>query len=129
MEDKVENQTPNQTQPESTAPVTPAAFPNPQVDPAPEVIQPTDPPKSTGSDKPAGKNNALVWIVVALIILVLILAGVYFYLTQSTTKPVSTLPQPAAQTPKEDMQTELNSLDVASEGEDFAEVDKDLQQL
>lgn len=122
MEDKLPNQTSTQAQS-----LTGGAFQPSQVDPAPNVVQQAD-PVSQPIDHPSNKKAGLVWIIVGLIILLVILGGTYFYLTQSPEQgtPTST-PKPLTQ--QESMENELNSLGVESEGNDFSDVDKDLQSL
>lgn len=123
----MDSKDPNTTS--QTPPVEATAFQPTMADPSPNVVQQADPMPSIASDPPPGKNGKLIWMVAGLIILILILGGVYFYLTQyrTTTEPSPT-PKPAA-SQQGSMEDELNTLDVEAEGNDFQEVDKDLQSL
>lgn len=117
----------DQTPPTPATPVQPSAFPNAPSDP----LLPQE-PKITSAElgQPPKKSKINIWIAGGVVILVVILTGVYFYLSQTAkTPPTTPTTQPVSQPQEEDLESELNSLDVESEGADFAEVDKDLQSL
>lgn len=116
-----------QTSPTPTTPVQPVAFPNAPADP-PSMEQPKTISAESGQVPKKSKIN--IWIAGGVVILVLILTGVYFYLSQTAKTQPTPTPQPVSeQKQQEDLESELNSLDVESEGNDFAEVDKDIQGL
>lgn len=110
----MDNKDLNQAPTSPTAPVEGTAF---QADPIPSL-----------TDPPSNKKSGLIWVVVGLVILILLLSGAYFYLTQSGNTGTSPSPKPAANQ-QESMADELSALDVEAEGSDFQEVDKDLQSL
>lgn len=118
MEDK--KQTVNQPIVEPQA----NAFPAAEV--APNVIKQSDPPAEINNQP---KINPTFWLIGGLMLLVLILVGAYFYLGQTQIAQPTPTPKAAAQNQLEEMGNELNSLNVESEGNDFAPVDKDLQTL
>lgn len=102
----------------------------PMQEQSPQVIQQADP--SPTQDDRSGSNNNLVWVIVGLIVFILAAAGIYLYFFNKPSQPSSdqkgTTPQTQVRT-QEDLESELNDLDVESEGSDFAGVDQDLQSL
>lgn len=99
----------------------------PNVPPAPQIPVPDAP--ATGSN-----NKVILWFVIGLVIIVLVVGGIYLFLsrqqavvpqTKITTTQAS--PSPAAQ----NLESDLNSINVnpAGTNSDFAAVDQDLKQL
>jgi len=88
--------------------LTPAAAPNP------EVTQP--------------ENKMMLWLIGGLVAIILVVGGIYFYLSsqqKTQTQPTST---PAAKV-EENLENDLNAVDVGDLDQEFSEVDKDLQGL
>lgn len=84
------------------------------------------PPKIESSN--SSSSNILVWLIVGLIVLILAAGGIYIYLNRQEARPVQT-EAPQTQVKEDSLESELNTIDVESEGNDFVAVDQDLQSL
>lgn len=110
--------------PQTPVPNTPPANPQPPVMPQPAPI----PAPSNGSSK------ILVWFIIGLVLIVLLVGGIYLYLSRqqaitSTTQPDSATQTTPPATPAT-LEDELNSVNVDdTSNNDFAPVDQDLNQL
>ncbi len=90
-------------------------------------INPT--PVQNPVELPSTKSgNGIIWVIVAIVVVILVGAGLYLYSNQknSATPATTTNPQPAQQ---ENLDTAVNSIDVKGVDTDFGAVDKDLQSL
>lgn len=76
-----------------------------------------------------GGNKAVFWLIIGLVITILLVGAVYWYLSNQQTKQgVSKEPNPI-QTETAALQTDLDLIQIPEVGEDFAEIDKDLNSL
>lgn len=113
----------NQSTPQATVTNTPPAN-------APVTPQPIPVPVPTPSG--SGSNKILIWFIIGLVLIILVVGGIYFYLSRQQIVTSSPMPAVATQTtPKEvTLEDELNSIDVDNaSNNDFAPVDQDLNQL
>ena len=87
--------------------------------PVPEVLAETPPPQTSNSFNP-------LWII-AVIIMVLLIAGIFLYSQKqnTTVKPISSNISSNINT----LGTELNSLDDGTDDTDLTALEKDLQNL
>lgn len=101
--------------------------------PQPAPIMPNSP--SVGANEPpqqdSSSNKMVMWLILGLVVIVLIVGGVYLYLSrQQTAKNLQTnviqTPAPVAQ---ENLENDLNTIDVGILDQDFSAVDQDLKQL
>lgn len=83
---------------------------------------------------PSSSNKIVLWFVGGLVLVVLIVGGIYLFLSRQqavvptkTQQPITQAPTP---TPQENLEGDLNSvnLDTGTPG-DFTSVDQDIQQL
>lgn len=90
--------------------------------PDPMLNQPADP-------KPEGGNKMVLWLIIGLVVIILIVGGIYFYMSkqQSVSNPSAT-PAPASQS-QENLENDINSVDVSAVEGDFSPVDQDLKNL
>lgn len=104
----------------------------PAVNTAPSQA-PVVPQTPIAPEPPSGDSNKLVlWLVIGLVIVVVLVGGIYFFLSKqqtktTETKTVQTTPQP--QDTVDALDKDLNALNVESSDSDFASLDQDLQQL
>lgn len=93
------------------------------IDPTAPGVQTPMPPVNEGGNKMA------MWLVIGVVIIVLVVGGIYWYL--SSQNKVEPTPQATTQTttqvPEEDLEQEADSIDV--QAADFTEVDSDLKGL
>lgn len=92
--------------------------------PAPSPMQPAQAPQPS-----KGGNKMVLWLVTGLIATILIVGGVYWYL--SSQKPVlkeSATKSKSSQT-EANLEKDLNLIDVPEVDANFAAVDKDLESL
>ena len=97
------------------------------VSPTPEVMQPA--PGGIEQSAKSNESKMMLWLIGGLVAIILIVGGIYFYLS-SQQKLEQTKPTPT-QAPKvqENLENELNAVDVGDLDQEFLEVDKDLQSL
>lgn len=96
------------------------------VSPNPQVMQP-----ATGGIEQSPKSNEskmVLWLIGSLVLIILVVGGIYFYLTSQQKAQIQPTPTPAAKV-QENLENELNALDVGDLDQEFSEVDKDLQGL
>ena len=91
------------------------------INPTPQLQNPVELP-STKS------GNGIIWIIVAMVVVILVGAGLYLYSNQknSATPATTTNLQPPQQ---ENLEAEVSSIDVKGVDTDFDAVDKDIQSL
>lgn len=74
-------------------------------------------------------GNLMLWLIIVLVLAILVIGGLYLYMQQN--KPA--VPESSYQTPqtvvKEDLESDLNSVDVEGTSTEFDALDKDLQSL
>lgn len=105
-----------------------ANTPPPQAPAAPQT--PIAAPEPASGDS----NKMVLWLVIGLVIVVVLVGGIYFFLSKQQTTETGTK-QPVVQvTPKpqdtvDALDKDLNALNVESSDSDFASLDQDLQQL
>lgn len=98
----------------------PTAFPN---------VTQADQPLSAGPDPNSSKKTSVYWIAAFMITAVLVLAGAFLYFGMPKPNQNIQVQAPQPKTEEQMLEQELESLDVESNESDFAEVDKDLQNL
>lgn len=104
----------------NTAPTQSAAAPNPQVmQPAPGGIE---------QSAKSNENKMMLWLILGLVVIILVVGGIYFYMSGQQKAQTQPTPTPAAKV-EENLENELNALDVGDLDQEFSEVDKDLQGL
>lgn len=115
----MDNSVPNVTAPQQAAPINQE----------PKVLtqQPAGaamPPASSDN----GSSSKMIWVVVGMVVLILGVGGAYLYMNRAPSPRIQTNPPETTQA-QGTLEDELNGLNVESEGNDFSEVDKDLQSL
>lgn len=106
----------NSNQVNPTQPVEPT----PTTQPTPVVVPPAE---------PEGSNKMVLWLILGLVIIVLVVGGVYLYLSkQQGAETVGTQPTPTP-VAEENLENELNAIDVTESNQDFSAIDQDLQSL
>lgn len=95
--------------------------------PAQNPVQ-TAPPSTPPPAGDTGSKNIMIWVIVGLVILILAVGGGYLYMSRPTGTKLQTTP-PSTTKAAGSLEDELNALDVESEGNDFSQVDRDLQSL
>ena len=114
----------NNTQtPQATPPPNPASKQEPQVLTQQPASNTPPPPSESQSPK-----NMAVWIIVAVIVLILAVGGVYIYMNRPVTPKLQTTP-PQTTSASGTLGDDLNSIDAESGESDFVQVDSDLQKL
>ncbi len=114
----------------------------PQTPSQPQIAQPSvtavaqpEPatPQVSIQNPDKGSNKVILWFVLGLIIIVLLVGGIYFFLSKQ--QPIGT-GQPAtiqapSPSPQANLDSDLNSInvDAATASADFTSVDQDLKQL
>jgi len=106
---------------------------NSQVPPAAPVIPETPQPAAVPTPESGGGKTKL-WIIIGLVVLLLILGGVYFYLSSQKNEAPEDLPQTTTQAsptpvPINNLESDANSIEIESTDGDFATVDADLKNL
>lgn len=92
--------------------------PTPTTQPTPVVVPPAE---------PEGSNKMVLWLLLGLVAIVLVVGGIYLYLSQqqgAETTVTQPTPTPVAE---ENLENELNAIDVAESDQDFTAIDQDLQ--
>lgn len=96
---------------------------------------PTTPQTPIAPEPPSGESNKMVlWLVIGLVVIVVLVGGIYFFLSKQQSTETGTK-QPVVQvTPKpqdtvDALDKDLNALNIESSDSDFASIDQDLQQL
>ncbi len=116
---------------DNSNPITQPPVPdNPQAVPPkqPEPVSPISEPK------PAGSNNMVLWFAIGLVAVIVLVGGIYWFLSRPPAIPqqpsvTTQAPAPVAQENLENLENDLNSIDMDIPDSDFAEMDQDLQQL
>lgn len=94
--------------------------PTPTTQPTPVVVPPAE---------PEGSNKMVLWLILGLVVIVLVVGGIYLYLSQQQGAETGvTQPTPTPVT-EENLENELNTIDVAGSDQDFTAIDQDLQSL
>lgn len=120
---------------------TPAPAAAPTTQPAAPTPQPTATPQ-TPVVNTGGSNKIVIYFVIGLIVIVVLIAGAYLFMSRQQqaakiTEPttIETIPQPIVQaTPRpqdtvDALDRDLSALNVGSTDSDFSSIDADLQQL
>lgn len=97
-------------------------------------IQPVQKPVFKENIVPEESSNKLVLcLVIGLVLIILVVGGVYMYLSrQQAVKNSAQTPLSAGGTTpvaQENLENDLNVIDVTNTDSDFVSIDKDLQQL
>lgn len=114
---------------DNSNPTPPVAPTMPEAPQAP--LNPTPAPEAVNT--PSRGGNMKLWIIVGLVTLLLILGGIYFYLS-SQKEVVETVPQTTTQaspTPIsiKALESDANSIEIETTDSDFATVDAELKNL
>lgn len=72
-------------------------------------------------------NKNIILLIVGLVAVILLIGGIYWYLTAQQTPTPQPTPRPA--TTETNLKGELDSIDVQTTDSDFTPVDSDLQSL
>jgi len=93
--------------------------------PAPPAAAPIQTPD------PGDTNNSkmVLWFILGLLVIILTVAGIYWYLSKQTAKPQTPQSSNQEAAVSENLDQELNSIDVQAVDNDFKEVDADLENL
>lgn len=93
----------------------------------PSAPQPQPNPAVVQSDA-AGNNKAIFWLIGGLILIILVVGGIYWYLSsKQTVQPAQ--PTVSKSATGDTFDQDLNSIDVQAADSDFTSVDQDLQSL
>jgi len=102
----------------------------PNIAPAQPVMPQTPIPAESSN----GSNKVIIWFIIGLVVVILLVGGIYFYLsrqqvTPSQTQTTTTQATPSP-SPQDNLEGDLNSINIPSGADDvFTTVDQDLQQL
>lgn len=98
----------------------------PPTSPTPEVMQPA--PGGIEQNAKSNESKMMLWLIGGLVAIILIVGGIYFYLSSQQKAQTQPTPTPASKV-QENLENELNVLNVDDLDKEFSEVDKDLQSL
>lgn len=91
-------------------------------------------PQTPTPAAPAGDSNKLIiWLVVGLVVIIVLVGGIYLFLSKQQAASQTLTPSPLTSqppAPQENLENELNNIDVnAGADSDFTSIDQDLQNL
>lgn len=106
---------------------------NPQTSPQPAPVQPVQ-PAQPAAPQPVeeGSKKMGVWLIGGVVLILLIVGGIYLYMSRQQAKQsLQTETPPAATTaPQDNLENDLESVNVESPVDsEFTSVDQDLQNL
>lgn len=108
------------------------ANPNPITQPnqAPPQAAPVQPaPNIVQQPRPEGdRNKLMLWLIGGLIAIIVVVGGIYFYLSSQQKAKQTPSPVPSARV-QENLEKELDSLTVEDIDAEFQTVDKDIESL
>lgn len=96
---------------------------------APQPIQPTMQPAPAPVVPSGGGNKMVLWLVTGLIITILIVGGVYWYLSSQKAGSKESAAKSKSIETEANLEKDLNLIDVPEVDAQFSAVDKDLESL
>lgn len=103
---------------------------NPQTAPQPAPVQPVQPPGPQPVEE--GSKKMGVWLIGGVVLILLIVGGIYLYMSRQQAKQSLQTETPPATTtaPQDNLENDLDAVNVESPVDsEFTSVDQDLQSL
>ena len=96
----------------------------------PQITTPT-PPLPTDPKPASSEKKMALWLIIGLVIIVIIVGGIYFYLSNQQKPLQSNLPVegPKTTAASENLENDINNVNVDEVDKNFSQVDKDLGSL